>query len=298
MGAKQAFTVEETHAVPQRYGANIGACSDGLGWVSAFASVQREQPFEGQLEPISDHLMVLHRGGPVEVTFKDDDRTISRQVPRGGIFFLPAGRRCEVSLRAPLDTIHIHLRAELFTRQPTTGSLDGAELTPVYGDRDPILEHLATAVGEAARNKLPGSSLFVDPIAQAIAGRFLALIHNSKLQPESSPRSNQLSSRQLQRVRDFVDANLDTEIRLNAMANACELNTDNFVRLFKKAVGVSPYQFVLGLRVERAKALLLEQRDSLSDIAVQCGFTHQEHMTRIFRRFTGVTPGRYRRGDC
>ena len=68
------------------------------------------------------------------------------------------------------------------------------------------------------------------------------------------------------------------------------------MRLFKATLRVSPYQYVLNRRVERAKILLGENKQSLADIALQCGFSHQEHMTRMFRRFTGVTPGLYRRG--
>lgn len=48
------------------------------------------------------------------------------------------------------------------------------------------------------------------------------------------------------------------------------------------------------LRIERAKALLCQEGTSIADAALQCGFSHQEHLTRMFRRFTGTTPGRYR----
>ena len=73
------------------------------------------------------------------------------------------------------------------------------------------------------------------------------------------------------------------------MADICGLSTEYFVRLFKATLRVSPYQYVLNRRVERAKILLGENKQSLADIALQCGFSHQEHMTRMFRRFTGVS---------
>ena len=293
MDVRQAFTSDETHGVLQRFGASIAASSEGLGWSSAFASVQRERPFDGKFNTISDCLMVLHRSGPVDVTFKFDGCAVSRRVPRGGVFFLPAGRECDVSLHAALDTIHIYLRAELFTDQEAA-QLD---LAPLFGERDTILEHLAGAIGEAVNDNLPRSSLFVEPIAQAMASRFLAINGRRDSVHEPLRRSNQLSNKQLQRIRDFVEANLDTDIRLNAMARICGLSTEYFVRLFKNSVGVSPYQYVIGLRVERAKNLLQEQAQSLSEIALQCGFSHQEHMTRMFRRLTGQTPGRYRRSS-
>ena len=297
MEARRAFTSDETHGVLQRFGACIAASSEGLGWSSAFASVQRELPFAGKFNTISDCLMVLHRSGPVDVTFKIDGRAFPRRVPRGGVFFLPAGRECDVSLHASLDTIHIYLRAELFTEWNAGQLAPQSDLAPLFGERDVILEHLAGAIGEAVRDNLSRSSLFVEPIAQAMASRFLAI--NGRRDPvhERLRRPNQLSNKQLQRIRDFVEANLDTDIRLNAMAGVCGLSTEYFVRLFKNSVGVSPYQYVIGLRVDRAKHLLCEQTQSLSEIALQCGFSHQEHMTRMFRRLTGQTPGRYRRSS-
>jgi len=105
-----------------------------------------------------------------------------------------------------------------------------------------------------------------------------------------------LTNRQLRRLCDFVDANLHTNIRLDAMAGTSGLSTEYFARVFKATMGVSAYQYVLGLRVERAKALLCDDGQSLADIAAQCGFSHQEHMSRVFRRFTGLTPSRYKSG--
>jgi AraC family transcriptional regulator len=295
METKPVFSVDDTHRVLQRFEANIGASSEGLGWSSTFASMQRERPFEGRFEAISDCLMVLHRGGPVDVTFRMGGKTIDQHIPKGGIFFLPASHDCDVSLHSALDTIHIYLRADLFAEQDNTQFGRAASLAPIFGDRDPVLENLGQAIGHVIGENIQGSSLFVDPIAKAIANRFIVLNYHD--QPtDRARRPSQLTGRQLRSVRDFVESKLETDIRLNAMADICGLSTEYFVRLFKATLRVSPYQYVLNRRVERAKILLGENKQSLADIALQCGFSHQEHMTRMFRRFTGVTPGLYRRG--
>jgi hypothetical protein len=90
-------------------------------------------------------------------------------------FFLPAGQECDVSLHAPLDAIHIYLRAELFDEQHIRYPGALSELTPLIGERDAVPEHLASAIGQAVRDNLLNSSLFVDPIAQAMASRLLAI---------------------------------------------------------------------------------------------------------------------------
>jgi AraC-like DNA-binding protein len=104
-----------------------------------------------------------------------------------------------------------------------------------------------------------------------------------------------LSERQIQRIREFVEANLETDLRLEAMARACGLGTKTFLRSFRATCGTSPYQYVIAVRVERARRLLEEQSMGLAEIALRCGFSHQEHLTRMFRRLVGQTPGRYRR---
>jgi AraC family transcriptional regulator len=293
MLVRSVFATSETHGILQQFGARIGASSEGLSWTSAFASMQREQPFEGRFRELSDCLMVLHRGGPVDVAFNMGGRSVSRHIPKGGIFFLPAGHECTVHLRCPLETTHIYLRAHLFEAESAPSAVV-AGLAPIFGERDSVLEHLASAVGEIVAESAP--SLSVDPIAQALANRFIDI--NFK-KPFAGParRDYRLTERQFRRIREFIDQNIDSDIRLSAMAGACGVSPDYFLRMFKSTVGVSPYQYLLNLRVERAKIFLSDETCSLAEVALRCGFSHQEHLSRMFRRFTGVTPGRYRRSS-
>lgn len=293
MQATSNFGVQETHGILNRFQAEFRGSSEGLGWSSAFASVQRERPFEGHFHALSDNLMVLHRGGPVDITYAMDGKSVARHIPRGGVFFLPAGHACNVLLREPLESTHIYLRSDLFAGPDgSPGVISG--LAPMLGDQDAVLEHLASAIGDTITGGLPTSSLFVDPIAQAIANRFVA-INFHKPSTKAGKHPNLLSGRQMARIREFVDANIDSDIRLHQLAELCGRSTEYFVRLFKATSGVSPYQYVLNLRIERARALLADENLTLAEIALACGFSHQEHFTRMFRRFTGITPGRYRR---
>ena len=295
MQSKSTFGVQETHGILSRFQANFRGSSEGLGWCSAFASVQRERPFDGHFHALSDNLMVLHRGGPVDITYVIGGKSVARHIPRGGLFFLPAGQECNVILHEALESTHVYLRSDLFVDEEKASSLIGG-LAPMLGEQDAVLEHLAAAVGDTIIGGLPASSLFVDPIAQAMANRFIT-INFHKSSPEAGKRLNQLSVRQMQRIREYVEANLDTDIRLDRLAELCGRSTEYFVRLFKATNGISPYQYVLNVRVERARTLLGDETRSIADIALACGFSHQEHFTRMFRRFTGVTPGRYRRSQ-
>jgi AraC family transcriptional regulator len=293
MQSKPVFGIEDTHRILHQFQADIRASSEGLGWSQAFASVQRERAYEGKLHALSDSLMVLHRGGPVDITYTVGGKSVGRHIPKGGVFFLPAGHECDVALHAALDSTHIYLRSGLFADSEAGAHNVLGGLAPMYGENDAVLAHLAAAVGDTITAGLPASSLFVDPIVSAIANRFIAINYHTPA-AEPGKQTQRLTHRQMQRIREFVEANLETDIRLEMMAGICGRSTEYFVRVFKATAGVSPYQYVLNLRIERAKALLGVEGASIADVALQCGFSHQEHLTRMFRRFTGVTPGRYR----
>ncbi len=68
----------------------------------------------------------------------------------------------------------------------------------------------------------------------------------------------------------------------------------HFCHLFKKALAVTPYQYLLTQRIERAKQLLKQTEQPIMDIALQCGFNSHSHLSKQFRQITGITPTAYR----
>jgi AraC family transcriptional regulator len=73
------------------------------------------------------------------------------------------------------------------------------------------------------------------------------------------------------------------------------MSTYDFARRFKKTVGVSPHAYVLSRRIARARAMLTRSESNLAHVALACGFANQSHLTTMFSRALGVTPGGYRR---
>ena len=79
------------------------------------------------------------------------------------------------------------------------------------------------------------------------------------------------------------------------MADAAGLSTSHFVRQFRASIGTAPHQYLVQRRVELAKRRLEATDASIAEVAFDCGFANQEHLTRVFKRFFGVTPGAYRK---
>ncbi|MGP9812549.1 helix-turn-helix domain-containing protein [Rhodopseudomonas sp. NSM] len=100
---------------------------------------------------------------------------------------------------------------------------------------------------------------------------------------------------QLNRVMLHLEANLEDSLRVRDLARLAGLSPGHFARAFRRSIGMSPRSFMIEQRVERAKKLMLTTGLPLSEIALACGLSDQAHLSRIFRRHTGVSPHAWRR---
>jgi AraC family transcriptional regulator len=100
----------------------------------------------------------------------------------------------------------------------------------------------------------------------------------------------------VQRIRVFVEGNLERPIRLADLAARAVLSRYHFARAFRVATGMTPRRFVEERRVERARQLIAESDSPLADIALQSGFGTQSRLSAAFKKGTGFTPAAYRRG--
>jgi len=108
-------------------------------------------------------------------------------------------------------------------------------------------------------------------------------------------RSYGLAAWQVRSVVDYIDGNLQSKMDVDQLARLAAVSKGHFSRAFKQRVGLAPMAYVAVRRVERAKTMMASTDESLTAIAIACGFGDQPHLTRWFRRVVGVTPGRYRR---
>jgi AraC family transcriptional regulator len=112
-----------------------------------------------------------------------------------------------------------------------------------------------------------------------------------KLQPGG------LASWQARRSLAYIEANLASKMDIDDLANVVALSKSHFSRAFKHSVGLSPMEYVVVRRVERAKAMISGTREPLAEVALACGFADQAHLNRRFRDIVGISPGRWRRSN-
>lgn len=117
--------------------------------------------------------------------------------------------------------------------------------------------------------------------------------HAAESKPESGP--GELAAWQVRRLRAYIDGHLSETIHVKDLSGVVRRSTAHFCRAFKRTFDQTPHAYVTARRLDRAKALMLEGDESLSAIALLCGFTDQAHLSKLFRQHTGETPGAWRR---
>ena len=103
-----------------------------------------------------------------------------------------------------------------------------------------------------------------------------------------------LPSFRVRRVTEYIQQNLERDLRLAELATLVRMSPYHFARLFKGSTGVPPHRFVIRERIARARAFLAAPELSIAQISRRVGFRRPSHFTTVFRRVTGLTPRGYR----
>ncbi|NJM49064.1 MAG: helix-turn-helix transcriptional regulator [Alkalinema sp. RU_4_3] len=167
------------------------------------------------------------------------------------------------------------------------------ELIPQFSIDDPVIRQLALALKTEIQTGCMSGRLYGESLGTALAARLLQNYAVNK--PPFEFKANGLSRSQLGRVIDYIQANLAQDVSILDLAIVTNMSESHFSRGFKRSVGITPYQYLMQQRVERARQLLNQQVISISDIALDCGFANQTHLTKVFRQMTGITPKAYQK---
>ena len=126
-----------------------------------------------------------------------------------------------------------------------------------------------------------------------------ALVHLTRAQEGGSQKPARhrggLTNMGRRRVEEFIRNRLAEKITVADLTEIVGLGPRHFTRAFQESFRTTPMQFVLELRVGEAKRLLLASSRSVTDIAYSCGFSHAQHFTSTFRKFSGTCPTEFRR---
>jgi len=207
----------------------------------------------------------------------------------GNLCITPAGQPISAIWSKPLDNMGITLQPDFINRAAReNGFADGFEFAEVYKHSDPLIQHLGLTLLAEAESATPSGRLFSDSLIQTLTLHLLTYYGTSK--PTKQNVTGGLSGYKLRRVKEFIDANLEDDLSLAEISSIADLSQFHFARAFRKSTGLTPQQFLMQQRIERAKDLLSKNDLPIVEVSLRTGFKNQSHFTSLFRKFTRLTP--------
>lgn len=269
------------------------ASSRDRGWERATVLRWEQQGrFEGAIDPFAFHFLELHLSGHQATRY---DLGSGRMRVFGGrpgdLIFFPAGVRSVQDNDMGCGVLQVLLEDRAVLEAAAEMGLPPTALEPVVGFRDAEVERLARLMLREVRGDAPGGRLMADALALALT---VALFRAMGPATRPGRHTGGLSPAMVRRMRDYMAANLGRPVGLDELAALAGLSRFHFCRAFKQSTGMPPHAYHLALRLERARHLLADPAVPVSEVAAATGFASQAHLTAVFRRHLGTTPGAYR----
>ena len=211
----------------------------------------------------------------------------------GNVCLTPAGQAVSASWEKPIDNLGIMLNPEFVRETAAENHLGGGfELVEVYKHEDPLIAHLGLALLDESAAAHPMGKLYADSLIQTLTLHVLRSYSTASAMIKRA--SGGLSGYKLRLVKEFIEANLDGDLGLAEISVVASLSQFHFARAFRKSTGITPQQFLMERRIERAKQLLANDELPIVEISLLTGFKNQSHFTTLFRKFTNLTPKTWR----
>ena len=160
--------------------------------------------------------------------------------------------------------------------------------------KDARIEHLLKVMRLELRQGALAGRLFGEQVGNSLA--ILLAEQYAVVAPAMFATRGRLPKSRLSKVHEYVEAHLDRNMSLSELADTAAMSPYYFARLYKQATGISPHQYVIQRRIERAKELLRDPGISVFEVGVRVGYLDPKHFRDMFRRETRITPSEFRSG--
>jgi AraC family transcriptional regulator len=231
----------------------------------------------------------LHQENRIDGKFYHRDSTIA-----GDVLIVPTGVTNATVWKENAE-FSLLILCPKFVSEVAHESIDPnrVELVPQFAAFDPLIHQLGLSLKADLEAGCPIGKIFGESAATMLAARLLQ--QHSIRMPKLASDEHGLSSYTLRQVLAYIRSHLSEDLSIIDLAQVAGMSPYYFLRLFKKSMHITSRQYIIQMRVDRAKELLRSRELSIADIALECGFTNQSHFTNVFRQSIGVTPKAYQR---
>jgi AraC family transcriptional regulator len=247
---------------------------------------------------VPDVLLGMCLAGSARMQYGGHRGELQRAVVQPGNFtLLNLGEQSRsIAWEGMRETLYIRVEtAQLESFLPERAEARCIEVDPQYGVSDATVTRLVACMYEEARAGCPNGTVYAEALSLALAS-YLLRRYPGRRRPDDAPPSGRFNGAMAVRIADHIRSGLGRDIRLTELADEAELSPHYFLQVFRNTFGTTPHRYLLQQRIEEAKRLLRRDGASIGEIGLELGFSDQSHFTRTFRRLTGTTPRRFRKG--
>jgi AraC family transcriptional regulator len=235
------------------------------------------------------HLVFFQMSPYLQLDCRMAGRRLRHETGQGALAICPAGIDCSAEANGSADMLLIAVKPTQLALAAAEDSALGAELPERLSGYDPTLQQAAQSLIAETAQGCPNGPLFWSEATSRFIGR---LVSNYTSMPPR-PVRGRLSQRALQRISDYVLTNLAEPIEVADLAALVGRSSFHFSRVFTRSVGMTPYRYVVHLRLQAATRHMREGRKGLAEIAADTGFSDQSHLSRWVRRVYGAPPSEF-----
>jgi AraC family transcriptional regulator len=178
-------------------------------------------------------------------------------------------------------------------RIAVTAATGGLIASDEPGFHDGPLSTIMQLLQNEAKSGGPSGVFYSEHLAHALAARLFTLM-NKSISPKSRQPAGDLHSRIFDQIIERIEGNPLEQFDLAALAAESGYSYTRFIHAFRTQTGLSPYKYIVRLRLSRAKQLMRNRSLTLLEIALESGFASHAHFTRAFRLHFGFTPSDFR----
>jgi AraC family transcriptional regulator len=280
------------------YASYIGGCS--LTRASAFPTklyFVEGTPYTKKVAPSDYHIFYVNLSDTEKVKGKlirNKTSTEFLSKPDQLITIVPAGYEIDYVIETPYKQAILCIHQTLLNDKAvelTKGRFNRAEVACSDPADSPLLCSVLKEIELVQTDKVVHDSYYLESLYDVMMAKIVNRYSSMK---KTHIANKTHAPANMKKVLDYLHSNLDREIKIVELAMMMELSPYHFTRIFKEYLGVSPYQYILNVKLEKSKDYLINTDTSIVSIASILGFSSQSHFQSFFKKQTGLTPKKFR----
>jgi AraC family transcriptional regulator len=235
-----------------------------------------------------------HVEEPFDARLRVGGRTLSARFTNQTVSIVPPGipRQFSRDSATPYELTAILIDPLMLAgiSRAQTG-LDFPAIIPQFGIVDPLIRSIGMMLDAEMALEHPNPRIYAESLLAALAVQIFSRYASPATADMRSPGGHRV---QIRRAIEYINQNLERDLPLEEIAKVANMSKYHFAKSFRQVVGMPPHQYLVRMRVEKARKLLVESEMSVTEVANLVGYEDTGQFSGQFLKIVGTTPRRYR----